>query len=110
MPIRHVKPEAPKADSGSADAPKLVCANGTVRGDSCFCARTDKKVKTGKNAFRCVKSVVVDPVRPKDGSKTSGAKIKGDTKPEAKSDAKPPKLKGGGAGASNTSSRLLLAR
>ena len=89
------KPEGPKADKGKTDAPKLVCANGTVRGDACSCARTDKKVKIGKNAFRCVKSVVVDPVRPKDGTKTSGGRIKGDTKPEAKSDAKPPKLKGG---------------
>ena len=104
------KPEGPKADKGKTDAPKLVCANGTVRGDACSCARTDKKVKIGKNAFRCVTSVVVDPVRPKDGTKTSGGRIKGDTKPEAKSDAKPPKLKGGAARASKTSSRLLIAR
>ena len=103
------KPEGPKVDKGKTDAPKLVCANGTVRGDACSCARTDKKVKIGKNAFRCVKSVV-DPVRPKDGTKTSGGRIKGDTKPEAKSDAKPPKRKGGAARASKTSSRLLIAR
>ena len=59
------KPEGPKAENGKTDAPKLVCANGVVSGDACSCARTDKKVKVGKNAWRCVQSVVdPKPVKP----------------------------------------------
>ncbi len=40
--------------------PEISCAGGTVKGGDCVCDRTHKAVKTGKNAWRCVK-VVVDP-------------------------------------------------
>ena len=103
------KPEAPKADSGFSDAPKLVCAK-RAAGEGRFLPLRPHR-QEGQNRKERV------PLRQERGgrsgetegaaTKTSGAKIKGDTKPEAKSDAKPPKLKGGGARASNTSSRLL---
>jgi|GEM_PF-5484738 len=52
------KPEAPKSDKTSE--PKISCANGTIKNGACTCKRTHKKVKAGKNAWRCVK-VAVDP-------------------------------------------------
>jgi len=54
------KPEAPMPDKVIVDEPKIRCANGTVKNGDCACNRTDKKVKAGKNTWRCVK-VVVDP-------------------------------------------------
>jgi len=54
------KPDAPTPDKVIVDEPEIRCANGTVKNGDCACARTDKKVKAGKNAWRCVK-VVVDP-------------------------------------------------
>jgi hypothetical protein len=54
------KPDAQTPDKVIVDEPKILCANGTVKNGDCTCKRTDKKVKAGKNAWRCVK-VVVDP-------------------------------------------------
>jgi len=54
------KPDATTPDKVIVDEPKIRCVNGTVKNDACTCKRTDKKVKAGKNAWRCVK-IVVDP-------------------------------------------------
>lgn len=54
------EPDAPKPDKTIVSEPSISCANGTVKNGDCACARTDKKVKVGKNAWRCV-GVVVDP-------------------------------------------------
>ncbi len=62
------KPEASKPDKDSVSKLKIACANGTVKNGACSCARTDRKVKAGKNAWRCVR-VVVDPPRKKEGAK-----------------------------------------
>ena len=98
-----------KADKGKTDAAKIVCSGGIVRGGACVCGRGDKKVKVEKNAFRCVKAVVSDPPKPKDGTKISGGKIKGDTKDKTASGAGSAKSKGSAARGPASSSRLLLA-
>jgi hypothetical protein len=41
--------------------PQISCAGGIVKKSDCLCPRTHKRVKAGKNAFRCVRKVVVDP-------------------------------------------------
>lgn len=62
------KPDEQKVDGASVTGTqRITCANGTVKGGACVCARTHKPVKAGNNAFRCVPTVVIDPVRP--GSK-----------------------------------------
>jgi len=43
---------------------EVACYGGTPKNGECHCARTHKAVPAGKNAFRCVQSVVVDPVKP----------------------------------------------
>jgi hypothetical protein len=62
------KPEASNPDKGTVSEPKISCTNGTVKNGTCSCARTDRKVKAGKSAWRCVK-VVVDPPRKREGAK-----------------------------------------
>jgi len=44
--------------------PQLSCAGGTVKGDACLCPRRHKRIKAGDHAYRCVRTVVVDPIRP----------------------------------------------
>ncbi len=51
-------------------SPQISCANGVIKDDACLCPRTHKRVKAGKNAFRCVRTAVVDPAP---GGKTFGA-------------------------------------
>jgi len=41
----------------------VSCTNGYVRNRSCFCPNTHKKVSVGRNAWRCDREVVSDPVR-----------------------------------------------
>ena len=84
------KPEAPKPDKVTVGEPKISCANGTVKNGSCMCARTDKKVKAGKNAWRCVK-VVADPPKNKNSGKTSGANNKRKTNAKFSVEAAKPK-------------------
>jgi hypothetical protein len=38
--------------------PKINCTGGTVKDGACVCERTHNPVKAGKNAWRCVQSVV----------------------------------------------------
>jgi hypothetical protein len=52
--------------------PQIGCAGGSVNDGACVCERTMKPVKAGKNAWRCVQSVV-DP-KP-DKATVSGPKI-----------------------------------
>ncbi len=44
------------------DPVRIVCLRGTVRNAQCFCPRRHKKVRFGKNKWRCDR-VVVDPPR-----------------------------------------------
>ena len=67
-PTRPIDPQ-----TGSDDTASISCDGGTVKDDACQCPRTHKAVKAGKNAWRCKKFVVIDPVRT-DGKKTSGQK------------------------------------
>ena len=71
------KPEAPKPDKVTVSEPKISCANGTVKNGDCACARTHKKVKAGKNAWRCVKTIA-DPPK----SKGSANKLEVKTAPK----------------------------
>ena len=41
--------------------PKITCANGTVKDGACVCPRAHKRVKAGANAWRCVKTIVIEP-------------------------------------------------
>jgi hypothetical protein len=59
-------PRPPKGDpSGKVivDPPRLSCAGGVVRAGRCLCPRTHKAVHAGNNAWRCVRSVTIDPPR-----------------------------------------------
>ena len=69
------KPDAQIADDIVVTGSRISCANGTVKNGACTCARTDKPVKAGKNAWRCVKSVVVDPPRKPDQPKPDQASV-----------------------------------
>ena len=51
---------------------RIVCRNGAVRNQSCFCPRKHRKVKTGPNAWRCDRIVVVVPPKKGGSSLTSG--------------------------------------
>jgi hypothetical protein len=58
--------DPPKGDpSGTVivDPPRLSCAGGVLRAGRCLCPRTHKAVHAGKNAWRCVRSVGIDPPR-----------------------------------------------
>lgn len=48
--------------------PRISCA-GVVRNGQCFCPRTHKAVEAGNNAWRCIRSVVVDPPRTNNGGR-----------------------------------------
>ena len=90
-----VDPEA-RRSKPTVSEPKISCAGGTPKNGTCTCARTHKLVRAGKNAWRCVKVVVIDTPRNKDSANTSGAKIKGEAKVKSnsKSSAKKSKPKG----------------
>jgi len=59
-------PSNPTSDDAVVTGGKteMSCSGGTVRNGECLCPRTHKAVSAGTNAFRCVKSVVIDPVKP----------------------------------------------
>jgi len=106
--VQPRKPGAPRADKGKVAEPRIVCANGTVKNGACACARTDKKVKIGKNAYRCAK-FVADPPRNKASVGASGAKLKGETNDKKKSSAGAAKPKGSAARSARTSAPVMLA-
>jgi hypothetical protein len=72
------KPDAPKPGKVTVSEPKISCAAGAVKNSACTCARTYKPVKAGKNAWRCVKSVVIDPPK----NKNSANKLEVKTAPK----------------------------
>ncbi len=96
------KPEAPKPDKITVSEPKISCANGTVKNGSCACARTHKKVKAGKNAWRCVRAVA-DPPK----NKTGGKKLEVKTAPKKPAMPKRSNLKkaNGGKGKAKTAKK-----
>jgi hypothetical protein len=54
-----VDPEKPeKPSTAVVDPAKISCSNGVVKDGACVCERTMKPVKAGKNAWRCIQSVV----------------------------------------------------
>jgi hypothetical protein len=72
-PMTLVVPPRASDDFGKVivSGPRIVCIGGKVKSNTCFCRRTDKPVKVGRNTWRCVKNVVVDPVRPDHGGKAA---------------------------------------
>jgi hypothetical protein len=62
-----IDPPHPSKDGPSGkvivDPPRLSCAGGVVRSGRCHCPRTHKAVHAGKNVWRCVRSVSIDPPR-----------------------------------------------
>ena len=71
-------PQKPDKPGLSVADPKISCAAGAVKNGACTCARTHKPVKAGKNAWRCVKSVVIDPPK----NKNSANKLEVKTAPK----------------------------
>jgi hypothetical protein len=67
----------PKPDKPTVSQPKIACAGGTVRNGACACGRGGKPVRTGKDAWRCVKVAVIDPPRNKDSGNRSDARVTG---------------------------------
>jgi hypothetical protein len=65
-------PQQPDKPGLTVADPQISCAGGSVKDGACVCERTMKPVKAGKNAWRCVQSVV-DP-KP-DKATVSGPKI-----------------------------------
>ena len=58
-------PQAPQRDVIVIDTgPQMSCDGGVIKTGKCVCPRTHKSVAAGENAFRCVRTAVVDPVRP----------------------------------------------
>jgi len=60
----ETRPDAkdPRAPVVVSDpSPPLTCADGVIKDDACLCPRTHKRVKAGDNAYRCVRTAVVDP-------------------------------------------------
>jgi hypothetical protein len=91
-PRTAIDPPRPSDDDGprperivDPPRPKISCAGGTIRYGRCLCPRTHRAVEAGKNAWRCVKAVIVDPPRKlqvkgtaaRKASKATGAKRKG---------------------------------
>jgi hypothetical protein len=73
--VPETKPD-PKRPSGPGlavidETPAISCANGKVKKGACVCTATQKPVKAGDNAWRCVKIVVSDP--PKADASSGGA-------------------------------------
>jgi hypothetical protein len=48
----------------SGPGPRVSCAGGVVRDGECLCPRTHRAVQAGREAWRCIRIVVVDPPRP----------------------------------------------
>ena len=65
IPVRPDGPRPEKPGTAVADPPRptISCVNGVVRNGACECQSGYKPVKAGKNAFRCMKTVVIDPPR-----------------------------------------------
>lgn len=57
------KPDKPSIVVVDPPRPTIGCVNGVVRNGACECQSGYKPVKAGKNAFRCMKTVVIDPPR-----------------------------------------------
>lgn len=77
-PVVVIDPPRPSDDSGGPGktidpGPQISCAGGVVKKDECLCPRTHKVVAAGKNAFRCVRTAVIDPVKSDQGGKTTDA-------------------------------------
>jgi hypothetical protein len=71
-PDTRPDPQQPDKPGLTVTDPQISCAGGSVKDGACVCERTMKPVKAGKNAWRCVQSVV-DP-KP-DNATVSGPKI-----------------------------------
>jgi hypothetical protein len=46
-------------------ASRIGCVNGTVKNGTCVCPRGHTRTVIGKNAWRCVKTAVIVPPKPK---------------------------------------------
>ena len=57
-PDTRPDPQQPDKPGLTVVDPKINCTGGTVKDGACVCERTHKPVKAGKNAWRCVQSVV----------------------------------------------------
>jgi len=63
--VDPVKPDEQKPNKATVSEPKINCANGTVEKGACTCEPNFKPVKSGQNAWRCVRSVAdPKPVKP----------------------------------------------
>ena len=68
-PDTRPNPKKPDKPVLTVVDPPLICTNGIVKDGACVCVRTHKPVKAGWNAWRCMKTVVIDP--PKTGAASS---------------------------------------
>jgi hypothetical protein len=53
-PVKPDKPDELEGHTASVSAPKISCQNGAVIRGACVCEPTMKRIKAGKNAWRCV--------------------------------------------------------
>jgi hypothetical protein len=62
----ETRPEPKKTDKPAIAAePPIGCANGKVKDGTCVCSRGHKRIVIGKNAWRCIKTVVIVPPKPR---------------------------------------------
>jgi hypothetical protein len=65
--------DPPRPGKVADPAQLIACAGGVVRNGQCHCPRTHKAVLAGRNAWRCVRTAVIDRLRASDNGKAGSS-------------------------------------